>query len=590
MTSANQQPYFKDPSFRQILQAIQEESWQEGLSKLDALLEKYPFEPEIRNFRQQVLVKSRIDAYEAEEIEVSRRKLARRRIRTFGIIALVILGIIFASSTYAGVLRGVADRQFRDLRANFEDIELSIKFRNGQNLLTAGRAEEALVIFEEIKAENPDFENIDVFIAEAKGVLTIDGQYDQAVGLIAQEEYDQALVILKDILDKDPSYKDVQIRISEVERYINLGALLEEANLAFDSANWSLAIIQYEAIRLADSNYETDFVEERLFNSYVNGASTVIDNPSAELEELKVAEGYFRRALSLRPQDDAVFRIRKRVQDTIRQRLVDRYISLAQAALVNQEDSVQALEVARAYLNAARDLDPANNQIALQSELANRYLEALSAFRSLLWNQVISNLEYIYSFEPEYASGTARQTLYDSFILRGDTYLSSGEFELGLSDFRQAIDLAEDMGSTGQLSVCEAQLKVAFSLGLLFDYEGAVIMYQQAVDTCDFRNRLATSDPAFITSLNQATALAQNAISQGEDFRIPYIRFRDLFEQNELVYSEFVTHIVEEGEYLSQIANQYRSSIQAIVKANDISDPNRIVAGEELIIPIFSNQ
>jgi LysM repeat protein len=47
-----------------------------------------------------------------------------------------------------------------------------------------------------------------------------------------------------------------------------------------------------------------------------------------------------------------------------------------------------------------------------------------------------------------------------------------------------------------------------------------------------------------------------------------------------------VVHIVKPGETLSQIAAAYHVAAQAIVDANGLSDPNHIVAGQELIIPV----
>ena len=584
MTTETQLHFSKDPAFTEAMFDIQEERWEDGLAKLDSLLEKFPFEKEIRVFRQEVLIKSQIDQYEVEEIEMARLRLVRKRLTQILGIVLFITIIYLGSTTYAGVITGITNRQIEAISDNVEDISLAIKFRNGQNLLSSGRAEEALIIFEEIAAENPEYENIDLFIAEAQGVLTIDGQYEQALTLISQDQWSQALEILTTIQDENPNYKDVGIKIEQVKRSINLGNLLIEANLAFDSANWSEAVIRYEAIRLSDSTFDALFVEDRLFNSYVNAAASVLENPEADAEELAQAETLFNKALALRPQDEDVYRIRKRVQDTIRGKIVDRYINEAQGALVDQEDSVAALERASFYLNKARDLDPANSQIALQSELANRFLAALENFRTLSWSQVISNLEYVYSFDQDYASGTARQTLYDSYIIRGDAYLAAGDFELALDDFRRAVELAKEMGEASILSVYEGELKVAFTLGLLADYEGAVLMYQTAISTGDIRALVAGSDPAFLRSLDAANAEALRG-----DFRVSYIRYRDLFDQ-QLVYSEFVTYIVKEGDYLSQIARQFRSSVQAIVKANEITDPNRINAGDELIIPILPEQ
>lgn len=46
-----------------------------------------------------------------------------------------------------------------------------------------------------------------------------------------------------------------------------------------------------------------------------------------------------------------------------------------------------------------------------------------------------------------------------------------------------------------------------------------------------------------------------------------------------------VLHVVQRGETLSEIAKAYGVTTQAIVEANDIENPNRIVTGQKLIIP-----
>ncbi len=47
-----------------------------------------------------------------------------------------------------------------------------------------------------------------------------------------------------------------------------------------------------------------------------------------------------------------------------------------------------------------------------------------------------------------------------------------------------------------------------------------------------------------------------------------------------------VTHTVKRGETLSGIAKEYGVPMQSIVAANDLDDPNHIVTGQELIIPL----
>lgn len=44
-------------------------------------------------------------------------------------------------------------------------------------------------------------------------------------------------------------------------------------------------------------------------------------------------------------------------------------------------------------------------------------------------------------------------------------------------------------------------------------------------------------------------------------------------------------YVVREGDSLSAIANRFDVTEAAIMRANNLTDPNRILAGQELIIP-----
>jgi LysM repeat protein len=46
------------------------------------------------------------------------------------------------------------------------------------------------------------------------------------------------------------------------------------------------------------------------------------------------------------------------------------------------------------------------------------------------------------------------------------------------------------------------------------------------------------------------------------------------------------THTVEAGDVLSSIAQEYEVTVQAIVEANELADPNSLNVGQVLIIPV----
>ena len=51
------------------------------------------------------------------------------------------------------------------------------------------------------------------------------------------------------------------------------------------------------------------------------------------------------------------------------------------------------------------------------------------------------------------------------------------------------------------------------------------------------------------------------------------------------VSGEGYEHVVQPGETLSEIAKAYGVTVQAIVAANDIADPDRLQVGQKLFIP-----
>jgi LysM repeat protein len=53
-------------------------------------------------------------------------------------------------------------------------------------------------------------------------------------------------------------------------------------------------------------------------------------------------------------------------------------------------------------------------------------------------------------------------------------------------------------------------------------------------------------------------------------------------------YDTTVTHVVQRGEYLSQIARAYGVSWVVLAQMNDLADPSHVYAGQSLIIPVLN--
>jgi hypothetical protein len=148
------------------------------------------------------------------------------------------------------------------------------------------------------------------------------------------------------------------------------------------------------------------------------------------------------------------------------------------------------------------------------------------------------------------------------------------------------------------LRLYEAQLKAADAQGAQGNYEAAVLYYRSAVDLSQLHERARTEDPAQAALLDAAARHADEG-----NYTVAFERYRGalgIVAGNHCLsfepYSEAMhfmttqtmkTHIVQEGEYLTLLANRYGSTVCAIVLANEISDPNVIIQGEELLIPVL---
>ena len=73
--------------------------------------------------------------------------------------------------------------------------------------------------------------------------------------------------------------------------------------------------------------------------------------------------------------------------------------------------------------------------------------------------------------------------------------------------------------------------------------------------------------------------LGFDKISKGSPVQVPAQTFSTDYPQKGFV------HKVEKGETVSSIAKKYKSQIQWIIDANQISDPKKVFVGKELFVP-----
>ena len=579
MSSNETESYLKSPLFQEAMDYFRVGKWEEGFTKLGEVEKNYPMEPDLRAIRQEMDVRARITRYEMEENK--QRKLhqfGKYSLRSF-VTLVVLLVAFFAISTYSGWIQGQIVKAQSEVSENMLQAELAVEYRNAQQLIIAGKSDEALIAYENIKAKNPEFPGLTDAIAQAQALKDIEIQYTQAMSLLQLGDSAQALVLLQDISQKMPNYRDVSLQVKSLQTQSEMTSVMQQADQAFAEGRYEDALSGYESLRLMDSSYQTGHVEDYLFQSYVKAAEALLAEPVPSMETLKKIDTYFSKALALRPLDREALAARTQVRLVIEDGMIGDYVSQAQAALASAPDSLEAQQLAEKYLGMALAVRPNDPNVLIQFQLAQAFVQAISDFASSKWDLVIEQLETVIGQQAGYASGTAIQTLYDAYIARGSDFIAAGEYALALEDFQRSAVLAQQLNDSESLSF-EAQIMIAEAQGLLNHFQEAVFIYQDALNTIGLRERIVTLQ----NSLTDTLVFAEYT-SSVSDYQSSFYAYRNLVRNRVRAYDQTTVVTIKSGDYITLLAHRYNTTVAAILSANQMNNQPRLTPNTQLIIP-----
>jgi tetratricopeptide (TPR) repeat protein len=573
--------YMDSPAFHDAMGNFRVGKWQEGFAKLAEVEKEFPTATDIRNVRQEMEIRARISEYETDENK--HNKLLK--IRNYSIRLLVILVLVFVASaaimTYSGWIQGQIASAQSSYSQGVQQAQLIFDFRAAQNLLSAGKPDEALKAFEIIKSKQADYPGLTEAITQAQSLKDVEDQYTQAMNLLQAGDSAQALQILKQISIEVPNYRDVSLQIKSLQSQTEMSSVLQQAELAFSEGRYEDAISNYESLRIMDPTYETALVEENLFQSYIKAAQELLLAPVPTLDNLKKIDNYFTQALAIKPMDREALAARTQVRLVIEDSIINDYLSQAQSALATTPDSLDAQQSAEHYLSLALAVRPDDPNVLLQFQLAQAYIQAVNDFSSSKWDSVIEQLEYVVSQQAGYANGTAVQTLYDAYIARGSDYIASGEYALALADFQRSAVLAQQLSDSAPLAF-EAQVSIGEAQGLLNHYQQAVQIYEDAINTSGLRTRIVQIQSPLADSLLYADYLANAG-----DYQSAFYAYRNLIRNRVKAYDQTTVVTIKNGDYLSMLAHRYNTTVAAILSANNMNNQPRLTPDTQLVIPIL---
>jgi nucleoid-associated protein YgaU len=123
---------------------------------------------------------------------------------------------------------------------------------------------------------------------------------------------------------------------------------------------------------------------------------------------------------------------------------------------------------------------------------------------------------------------------------------------------------------------------VARILGSQGKYADAIPVFRAAIDAGGLLEQ-AKENAKLAAALDQAEKTAAWG-----SFRTAFRQFQDIIAAYP-PETEQVAYVVQSGEYLTQLANRYNTTVGAILEANPNINPKNITPGDTLVIPVPTN-
>ena len=565
--------------FQEAMHHFQNASWAEGHALLDSLIERDPLNSDIRSLKSDMSLRERFEAQEIRENKILfKKKLTTTIVRSFILLMIVVVTVVLVV-IYSNGMEETANRVHVSQEQTISTQKIDNDVKNALQLIEGGHFQYAKQMLQEVKVSHPDYPNIDLYIRQAEEIERYDAVYESANKAYAGNDFSKAYELYGQVSAWSPYYKDVKQKISQLETQFNQENLYQQAESDFAQGDYISAISMYEQIKSINPDFRTADIDDHLFQSYLLAAEAVVSQDTESLTALETAEIYFKKALSLRPQDDDTSQRRAKARKAFEVRLANSYVEQAQSALLAQADSITALKNAEVYLSKALELVPADQSIRNQRDLAGKYLQAMDSFDAGAYDDVIVLLEEVVKIDPDYASHTAAQGLYEAYMARARNSMAAGIFDSALSDLQKAVEITHLMPGA-VMQEFEGQRRIADLLGLQGNYEDALLVFRFAIELSDFGNLIQENKPELITTLNKASELADAG-----KYRDAYLAYREILISAENFYSQ-TNYVVSDGDYLLQIARKYNTTVQAIMEANQIQATS-LLNRQILIIPVF---
>jgi len=576
VSSANPANLLNDPDYQKLMDHYQRAEFDDCQNLLESLEQRYPDHPILREFAEELQMKLslRTLAKKSKKEQKRQKRKATFNLGVFAIVGTIVVMIAFFISSY------YFTDIFRTQRSEQETAQLATLNDQAQQLLLVGKPRPAAEILEKIREIDPEYENLSELTMQTYELLQLEIKYQTAMSLLAEGNDNEALVLFQEINAERPGLWDVSQQIDLIEKENQISEYLAEGESAYKNEVWGQVISAYENALSLDPTINDPQVTEQLVRAYLNEIVRMLEDEAATIEEIELAEQYYRKAVGLIPQSRTFASERQDLQEVSSNLLEIKFVQVAKDILADKNQTAATISKAVSFFRRAQNVNQQNSVLQRDLQNAERYQVAFKNFIEMEWVSAISNLEQLLSVDPNYADGNASTLLFEAYYALGKQYYSARLFQDALNNFEQAEILTFD-NRDNLMRLFQVQIKIGDTLGELNDYENAVSYYQFALNAIDFQQKVANLS-------NLAVQYSQaNDFETNSNFESSFELFQELLADSDVIFS--ISEIeIGEGVCLALFASEYQSTMEAIIEANDLPRNMVITFGQTLKVPMIA--
>jgi len=565
--------FSSDPEYLKLIEHYQKAEFSTCEKLLESLEQRYPGQLELRTIRQDLEMKGSVNNLNTEIWKKEARAKGKSTLRLilFALVAIIGIGAVFFASSLL-ILKNKPVEVTPDVNSQLDQL-----FSQAEQLLQSGQASSALAVVLKVRALDPDDQRLPDLIEQTNTLLEYEAHYRAALGLIEQGKDQEALNALKLLESERAGMWDIPQRIAAMEKEMQIAELLKAGDAAYQRQDWSGVIEAYESALVLNQRLSDTMMKEQLLFAYLNRIIGMLQSDNTSVEEITLSEQYYRKAVTLIPQNKEFVSQRENLQQISRDLLLKKYTQLAKSKLNDKKQTTATINEAIYYLTKASNLNPDDSGLLADLIIANNYQLAFSSFIDMNWPQAIASAQAVVDAKADFAGGNASALLYEAYYALGKQNYNSGLY----LDARENLEKAEIIAwadGDNRLKIFQVQVLLGDSIGKVDDFENAVSYYQYALNAINYGEKVANRSDL----LNQYQAAEQ--LAAAGDYRGAYDAFQNVIGAIDAIYT--ISEVeVGSGVCLALFANENLSTLDAILKANDLPTNMVISFGRVLRVP-----